>query len=252
MRRFFIPQFSIESASISLPREITHHLRTVLRLREGSEIVICDGAGGCYQCRIEGLDSKQGSATVVRSWVEEETALDIQLLQGLPHSDKFDLVLQKNTELGVSCFVPVRCERWQFALPAAKVARKLERWQKIVTEAARQSGRSWLPQVQPPQSLTEAVSRCDADLKLVLWEEATQPLIELLPEQPPRRVAVLIGPEGGLSRDEVASAESHGFVAAGLGPRILRTETAGLAISTILQYQYGDLGLVPKGYSVNE
>lgn len=246
MRRFFVPHFSSVPGATTLPRDTSHHLKTVLRLREGMEIVVCDGAGGCCLCRIDHLDAKATRVQVLKSWQEVETALSIQLLQGLPHSDKFDLILQKNTELGVARFVPLRCERCQFSLPPAKEARKVERWRKIVTEAARQSGRSWLPQIESPQSLAQAVAECESELKLVLWEEAHTPLVEVLPSVPPASVAIVVGPEGGLSRQEIASAQAAGFVTVGLGPRILRTETAALALAAILQYQYGDLNLAPS------
>ena len=246
MRRFFVPQGLLGSTEILLPKEVAHHIKTVLRLRQGADILLCDGYGQCCHGKIETLSSGGGSVVVVDHWFEEETALRFELIQALPSGDKFDLILQKNTELGVARFQPVTTDRCQFSVPANKLARKIERWQRIINEAARQSGRGWLPQVESPLTLEQAVSQCQAQFKLILWEEATQPIRDVLPCQPPESVAVVIGPEGGLSSAEVDCALKHGFIPVGLGPRILRTETAGFALSAILQFQYGDLNLVPK------
>lgn len=240
MRRFFVDVPLAQAETVPLSAEVAHHIK-VLRLRCGTQILLSDGHGQCCHCQIDTLSAAGGQATVIKRWFEAETALPITLLQGLPAGDKFDLVLQKNTELGVTRFQPVVTERSQFAVPAAKIQRKMERWQRIVDEAARQSGRAWLPAVQPPQPLCAAARHCDAELKLLLWEDASQPLRVFLPARAPQSVAVLIGPEGGLSAQEVAQTTATGFVAVGLGPRILRTETAAMALVSILQFHYGDL-----------
>lgn len=252
MRRFFTPQITFTHSSADLPRDVAHHISTVLRLRTDDRIVLCDGRGGCAECRIDEISPKRCRVTRLRHWLEQETAFPVTLIQGLPHSDKLDLILQKTTELGVQQVRPVRCQRCQYPIAPAKAARKLERWQKIVTEAARQSERSWLPEVAALCSFEEALQHCDADVKLVLWEQADQPLQRVLPEISPDRVAVVVGPEGGLAQEEVALAVEHGFVAVGLGPRILRTETAGMALMAILQYQYGDLNRIPREQIVSE
>jgi 16S rRNA (uracil1498-N3)-methyltransferase len=126
--------------------------------------------------------------------------------------------------------------------PAVRGAKRLERWERIVREAAGQCRRSHLPRLVPPQPFAAALAACDEELRLLLWEEESRPLAEVLPPAPPRSVALLIGPEGGLTVAEVAAARAAGFVPVRLGPRILRTETAGLAAAAVLQYLYGDLG----------
>lgn len=246
MRRFFVPEGLLDSPQITLPKEVAHHIKTVLRLRLGADVLLCDGRGQCCHAQIETLSSNGGTVVVLDQWFEGETALKFDLIQALPSGDKFDLILQKNTELGVAKFQPVITDRCQFSVPANKIAKRIERWQRIVNEAARQSGRGWLPQVDPPLAFEQAVSQCQAKLKLILWEEATLPIRDTLPSQPPESVAVVVGPEGGLSSTEVDVAIKHGFVPVGLGPRILRTETAGFALSAILQFHYGDLNLVPN------
>ncbi len=249
MRRFFIPAQVLagvaNGAEITLPKEVSHHIKTVLRFAVGTEIVLGDGLGCCCRCSIVSFSSNAIAVFVEQQWFAAETALPLELLQGLPTGDKFDLVLQKNTELGVSVFQPLVTQRSQFAVPANKIGKKLERWQRIVNEAARQSERAWLPQVVAPLSLPVAVAKCEAALKLMLWEQGTQPLREVLPMQRPQSVAVLVGPEGGLSTTEAEIAQEHGFVPVTIGPRILRTETAGVTISSILQFRYGDFDLVP-------
>jgi len=252
MRRFFVPHVTFTHESEDLPRDVAHHISTVLRLRCEERIVLCDGAGGCVECRIEEISAKKCRVTRLRQWSEQETALPVTLIQGLPHSDRLDIILQKTTELGVQRILPTHCQRSQYPISAAKASRKLERWQKIVAEAARQSERAWLPKVATVSSFAETVRECDAELKLVLWEQAAQPLEAVLPQQPPKDVAVIVGPEGGLTEQEVELALQQGFVAVGLGPRILRTETAGMTLMAILQFQYGDLNRIPREQIVLE
>ncbi len=249
MRRFFVaPEVlpAAELCDIVLPREVVHHIKTVLRLAVATEIILCDGRGRCCHCSVTAISSNCGTAKVLQQWRDDETALSLELIQGLPSSDKLDLILQKNTELGVTSFHPVHTQRSQLKLPPNKIARKMERWRRIVNEAARQSERSWLPQITEPQPLELAIKNSSSTLKLILWEEAQQPLQAILPTQTPENVAVIVGPEGGLSAAEVELAMQHGFIPVALGPRILRTETAGLAISAILQFHYGDLAQIAQ------
>jgi 16S rRNA (uracil1498-N3)-methyltransferase len=165
----------------------------------------------------------------------------LTLIQGLPKGEKMELVLQKGTELGVSHFLPTQMERSVGRLKAEREKKRFGRWEKIIQEAARQSAQPYLPQLQIEHSLESALSSVDADLKLLLWEESGQPLNQVLPGIPPQRVAVIVGPEGGVSAKEAQLAERAGYLPVSIGPRILRTETAGLAIMAILQYLYGDL-----------
>jgi len=246
MRRFFVPEGVLNDTRVVLSKEVAHHVKTVLRLRQGADVLLCDGQGQCCHGQIETLSSNRCSVIVIKQWFEEETALPIELIQALPAADKFDLVLQKNTELGVVKFQPTLTQRCQFSVPANKLGRKIERWQRIINEAARQSGRGWLPQVEAPLPLKQVLSQCQAQLKLILWEQAEQPMKVILPSTTPESVAVVIGPEGGLTATEIALAREYGFIPVGLGPRILRTETAGFTLAAILQFHYGDLNLIPK------
>lgn len=245
MRRFFVPSLTPDAQHIHLSPEISHHIVTVLRLCCGDVFVLCDGAGLCCRVVLEEPMPKHAQVRVLEWSSEAETAVSIELLQGIPKGERFDLVLQKNTELGVSTFVPVYTRRCQGRIIAAKVDKKRQRWSKIVQEAARQSGRSWIPRVEKPQELEAALKNCNASLRLVLWEEAQVELSASLPEHLDSKdatIALLIGPEGGLERAEVEQAQKYGFVPVRFGPRILRTETAGFGVVAVLQYLYGDTG----------
>jgi 16S rRNA (uracil1498-N3)-methyltransferase len=251
MRRFFLPPANMANEEITLSSEILHHLGAVLRLSAGEEIVLLDGLGNLCRCRIESLDRRSGKARVLHRWREEESALPVCLLQALPKGDKMDLVLQKGTELGVSIFVPVLAGR-SISRPGTGEEKRLLRWERIVREAARQCRRPCLPHLTSPLPLAQALSECNADLRLMLWEEESRPLAGALPTAAPRQAAILVGPEGGFSSQEAELARRAGFLPVRIGPRILRTETAGFAVASILQYLYGDLGPCSKAHTCKE
>lgn len=241
MRRFFVPPGDLTGEEITLAGETLHHLG-VLRLSAGEEILLLDGMGTLCRCRLEFLDRRSGKARVLSRWSEGESAFPVRLLQALPKGDKMDLILQKGTELGVTAFVPVLAGR-SVARPAGgQEEKRLTRWERIVREAARQCRRPRLPHLTTPLPLVEALEGCGADLRLMLWEGESRPLAEVLPDAPPRDAAILVGPEGGFAPQEAEKARRTGFVPVRIGPRILRTETAGFAVAAILQYLYGDLG----------
>ncbi len=238
--RFFVPPESLQKDLVVIAGEPYHHLRNVLRIKAGAILLLLDGFGQCCEVQLEQLQSEQATTRVIRRWQETNVALPITLLQALPKGDKFDLVLQKGTELGVSCFQPLETERAIPNLKAARLSKREQRWQRIVSEAARQSRRCFLPEVKPLQKLATVLNEPCSDLKLVLWEAGSVALAKALPESPPTGVTLLIGPEGGFSTEEIKTITAAGFQAVHLGPRILRTETAGLAATPILQYLYGD------------
>ena len=250
--RFFVPAKSLQGDQVVITGEPYHHLRNVLRIKSGAILLLLDGFGQCCEVELEQLQSAQATTRVIRRWQETNRTLPITLLQALPKGDKFDLVLQKGTELGVSFFQPLETE---YAIPnlnAARLSKRAQRWQRIVSEAARQSRRSFLPEVKPLQKLATALDEPSNNLKLVLWEAGSVALAEALPEQPPTGVTLLIGPEGGFSAAEIAAITVAGFQAVHLGPRILRTETAGLAATPILQYLYGDWQYPPVNSNANQ
>jgi 16S rRNA (uracil1498-N3)-methyltransferase len=247
MRHFFVPPAALTAADVILPADLLHHLANVLRLAPGALILLLDGRGTVCRCRIEQLDRRSGRAIVLERWQQAETAFPLRLLQGIPKGDKMELVLQKGTELGVTAFTPVLTGR---SIPGGTgQGSRQKRWQRVLEEAARQCRRAHLPNLEVPLPLPAALAASREQLRLLLWEKGSRPLADVLPPQRPTNAAVLVGPEGGFSSQEAEQAMAAGFLPVGLGPRILRTETAGLALAAILQFHYGDLREAP---SVND
>ena len=238
MRCFYLPEPDLCSGTtIRLPNELVKHLQTVLRLQPGDTIQLFNGVG-----QVATSILRENSEVEIQDVVDYPPPLcSLTLIQGLPKGDKLELILQKGTELGVNKFFLTTMERSVGILKSDRKQKRLERWQKIVQEAARQSKQYHLPQLVADTSLTKVLSTVEADLKLLLWEESAESLANVLPRLAPQRIAVVVGPEGGISQQEADQAKAEGYQAVSLGPRILRTETAGLAIMAILQYLYGDL-----------
>jgi 16S rRNA (uracil1498-N3)-methyltransferase len=240
--RFFVDR--VEGGRVTLGKEDSHHLLRVMRAEPGEPFVVLAG-GMQYDCRLAGAEEGRAVGEVVGSApAGGEPPVRISLFQGLAKGDKMETVVQHGTELGITEFVPVATGRAVVKLDAKKAAERVERWQRIAREASEQSRRGAVPAVSPVASWKEAVGRCRSfDLALVPWEEGGEPLKQVLSAHPgARTVAVFIGPEGGLSPEEVALARQKGALAVTLGPRILRTETAGLAAAAAILYALGDLG----------
>lgn len=247
MRTFFVPPDSLSGEETTLAGELFRHIAKVLRLRPGSPILLNDGAGRERTGRIGRID--RASLTVIFdpdavALPATESGPPITIYQGLPKGEKMELILQKCTELGAAAIVPFVADR-SIARPGAeKSADRLARWQRIAREAARQSRRSSVPDVELAGGIAEVLRAARQSVKLILWEEErTLRLRDVVAEHAvPDSVAILVGPEGGLTPDEVALAKEHGFIPVTLGTRIVRTETAGLAVLSILQYCWGDMG----------
>ncbi len=250
--RFFVSPESLQEDPVVITGEPYHHLRNVLRVRAGAVILLLDGLGHCCEVELQQLQEEQAKARVLRRWHEADATMPISLLQALPKGDKFDLVLQKGTELGVSCFQPIETDHAIPNLNASRLRKREQRWQRIISEAARQSRRNSLPELRPLQKLHSVLADASSHLKLALWEAGSVPLAEALPKAPPTGVSLLIGPEGGFSPAEITAIRAAGFQTVHLGPRILRTETAGLAVTPILQYLYGDWQQSPAGNDSNQ
>ena len=249
MRRFYSQIPGDHDQIIELAAEVQHHLTKVLRQPAGSLFELFDGHGRIARCRLA-EDNRQ--AKIEELFCFAPPSVEIELIQGLAKGEKLDLVLQKGCELGVNRFILSSTERSILKIVANKEASRMQRWQKITQEACRQCGQPFVPGIDYSNSLPEALDFAEGELRLMLWEEASLPLKELLPESPPRRISLLVGPEGGFSAKEAGLAQAAGFQAVRLGPRILRTETAGLAILSILQYLYGDLDRNVSSFSSSE
>ena len=241
MRRFFCEEIDGELAY--LRGEECQHLRRVLRLTPGEEVEII-AREGMFSAVLEDVGEKQAVARVLSELPGREAACRITLYHCLPKSDRMEYILQKGVEIGVAAFAPVISQRC-VARVGEEAGRKLERWQRIVREAVKQSGRTAVPEVLPPMPWAQAVARAHA-LKLVPWEElaggeATCSFRGALGDVP-NDIGVYIGPEGGLTAEEIALATQHGAVAVSLGPRILRADTAGLAVVSAILFASGDMG----------
>lgn len=246
MRRFFVDPQLLGRRTGVISGELCHHLTAVLRLKPGDTIRIADGKGSEATARITALE-REGVLIDIDAPSPAPAAgkaVSITLFQGLPKGDKLDLILQKCTELGVTRIVPFEAERSVARLRDEKVDKKVHRWERIVMEAARQSGRHSIPTIGCAADLAGALANESSALRLLLWEGEKEQGLRPILEESGRAdsVAVVIGPEGGLTATEAAVARAAGFQPVTLGSRILRTETAGPAVVAILQYELGDMG----------
>jgi 16S rRNA (uracil1498-N3)-methyltransferase len=243
--RFFCAQPLAPDSVSELPPKAAHHAANVLRLASGAKLVLFDGTGGEYPAEI--IRQNRGKVEVkigLHQPVERESPLFIRLAQTLQAGEKMDYTLQKSVELGVSAFIPLQGRRSVTRLAGERAEKRNTRWREIAIAACEQCGRNRLPEVAPiaplENWLREAGSALSG-LKLLLLPGADQRLSTL--GRPPLRteITLLAGAEGGLDQQEMDAARAAGFCPVQLGPRILRTETAGLAALAILQSLWGDL-----------
>lgn len=241
MHRFFVEQSQIGQDSIVITGQDAHHIKNVLRMRQGEEILISDGEKMEYNCTVAELNEEEVVVNILSSGESGiELPSRIYLFQCLPKSDKMELIIQKAVELGVHEIVPVASSRCVVKLDAKKEAGKIKRWQGIAESAAKQSKRMLIPQVHSVMRFADALKYAEEmDVKLIPYELATgmagtRELIQSI--QPGQSVAVFIGPEGGFDESEVLQAKEAGVLPITLGKRILRTETAGFTVLSILMY----------------
>lgn len=252
MRRFHVLPAEINNNYARITGDELNHLARVLRLSVSDPVVIFDGQGREYAGTIEVMEKTAALVklhpTAQSPDYRGESPLQIWLAQGLPKSDKMELIIQKATELGVRGIVPLETARAVVKLAGNKKTQRQIRWQKVALEAAKQCRRTVIPPVLEPQTVEEFLERiAPGALVLVPWEEGGRPLKKVLCEyenhfSAGNPVYIMIGPEGGWAAEEVSLAEAAGGIAVTMGPRILRTETAGLAMLAAIMYQWGDLG----------
>jgi len=227
---------------VTLGTQAAQHVTKVLRLREGATLTVFNGRGGEYQATLRIAGREVGVELGEHRAVDRESPLRLILLQALARGERMDFVIQKATELGAHRIIPVAAARSVVQLDADRGDKRTHHWQAVAAAACEQSGRNTLPIIDPPLSFEAALSAVtQVDCRLVLVPEATTSLAgSLTPRKPKQEVAVLVGPEGGLEETEVERALEVGFQAVQLGPRVLRTETAGLAALAALQCLAGD------------
>ncbi|HMA10862.1 MAG TPA: 16S rRNA (uracil(1498)-N(3))-methyltransferase [Steroidobacteraceae bacterium] len=247
LTRVFVDAPLTTGLAVDLPEGAARHVARVLRLAAGDALRVFNGRGGEFEATI---DSIRRDAVAVRIGahhpVERESGLDIVLLQGIARGEKMDLILQKATELGARAFVPVMMARSTVRLDERTALTRRQHWQAVVASACEQCGRNAVPAVAAPTPLQHCLRQAQGLRLLLAPGEDSLPLPTLLARAAPAgaplpAIALLVGPEGGFDAAETASALSAGFLPCRLGPRVLRTETAGLAALAALQTLAGDL-----------
>ena len=239
MHRFFVDPQNFTGDRVVFPAEMAHQIRNVLRLRVDSAVVVLDNSGAEYEVLLRQVDKQQvvGEAVAKRPSPNEPT-VHLTLYQSLMKRDKFEWVLQKGTEIGVSQFVPVVTRR-SLVQDVDIQANKQARWHKILTEAAEQSRRGRVPTLQPPQTLAQVLAEHPTQPGLIAWEEEGSLSVRgaLREGERPSHISLFIGPEGGFVAEEVEAAQAAGIRAITLGKRILRAETAALVAAALVLHE---------------
>lgn len=241
-RRFFAPPAAFQNSKIILSADESRHLRDVLRLRAGAEVFVFDGTGNEFRCEIESIGKRETTLNLIEkiSPTSPESNLNLTLGVALLKGEKFDLVVQKCCELGVSEIVPIQTKRADVKIKDAKESeKKLERWRKIALEAAKQSGRAHLMQIAAPVSFEKFLQN-SAGAGFFFAERDGESFEKLSIENVSKLTAV-VGSEGGWEDSEIENARAAGFKIITLGGRILRAETAAIVVSALLQNRFGDL-----------
>ncbi len=244
MHRFFVDDHGITHGTACLETTDAHHAMRVLRLAKGDEVVLMDGQL-LYRAAIAALDAGGVRCDIIEALPSPEADLRITLYQGLPKADKMEWIVQKGTEIGLVQIVPISLTRCVSQISDKDASKKQERWQRIAREAAKQSGRAVIPNVSVPLTFQKALERLKQhELVLIPWEESEGfgPKMAYTKFPHVRDVAIVIGPEGGISPEEVdAIIATAGAVPITLGKRVLRTETAGLTAAAALLALWGDM-----------
>ena len=243
MPRFFVTRAQVQGDEIVIQGNDVNHIKNVLRMRPGDELSLSDGEGMDYFCKIASIDRDEVCVNIENSWNSYvELPVKLYLFQGLPKGDKMELIIQKAVELGVHEIIPVRTKRVIVKLDDKKESKKIARWQQIAEGGAKQSGRGLIPEVKPVMGFAEALKYASSlDATLIPYEKAegiqkTREIIHDLKGK--KSIAVFIGPEGGFDEKEVEDAIASGAFPVTLGRRILRTETAGLTMLSILMFEF--------------
>lgn len=247
MYHFFVEENAIIDGQVHITGDDVNHIKNVLRMNQGEQIIISsltDSEDVDYYCSLTEITEREVTARI--DWTEEKRELNnkIYLFQGLPKSDKMELIIQKAVELGAFEIIPVAMSRSVVKLDPGKEAGKLKRWQAISESAAKQSKRSIIPEIKSVMTVKEALEYAgELPVKLLPYENAkgiTETRNVISEINPKDGIAVFIGPEGGFAPQEVEEAQKNGFKTVTLGRRILRTETAGLMMLSVLAYTLED------------
>jgi 16S rRNA (uracil1498-N3)-methyltransferase len=237
--RIYTTQDLYDGGEFLLEEAPSLHILKVLRMEVGRELIVFNGSGGEYQAVIQGVSKRHATiATTSFSAQNNESSLKTHLAVGISRGDRFDFVLQKATELGVSEITPLFTKRTEVKLQGDRLTKRVSGWEKTIISACEQCNRNILPQFNQPMKYLDFVDECEDDLKFVLHHRAEKNLNSF---SVPKSVTILIGPEGGLSEEEIQAALEVDFEALVLGPRVMRTETAPLVALSNMQFLWGDI-----------
>ena len=247
MRYFYIEPTALKKSNIAIEGSEVRHIKNVLRLKSGDTIRLFDGQGFEYEAVIQRLLANRVEIRVTRKMpATRESPVQIAVAQALLKEKKMDRLLRHLCELGITHWVPFICERSVPKPGANRWPARVERWGKILKESCKQCQRARLPEILKMMSFEEVVQYGQScDLKIVFYENESTTLHSLMSPAPhlaPKKILLILGPEGGFSDQEIEKITAAGFVVAGLGPRILRAETGTLAACTLIQYLFGDMG----------
>lgn len=239
--RFYCPTPLAATQILNLPEEVFRHAIQVLRLQVGESLILFNGTGGEYLAELKEIN-KRSASVLIQSFepAQRESTLELTLIQALIKPDKMDFALQKAVELGISAFQPLITQRSVVRTDKEKIEKKLQHWQAIAISACEQSGRTQLPVIHAPQTLNHYLNQLDNNTSyLLLAPDSSQDLTQVTVKA--NKLAVLIGPEGGFTEDEVNACLAANMQGLALGQRILRAETASTSVLAILQLLHGDL-----------
>lgn len=239
MSKFFIPKENILTDNLIITGEDVKHINKVLRMGIGDEIICCDGQGNDYKARISSVGAEISCKIIEKTKCDTESNIHVILIQGVPKASKMDYIIEKTTELGICEIYPCDMSRCVSKIDGDK---KIQRWQKVSEAAAKQSGRGIIPKVHSPINISEAVEILKScDVAFVPYECAEDRFLKplLTSFNNPKTVAFIIGPEGGFDKSEIEKLKDIPVIS--LGKRILRTETAGEAVLSMVMYELGDI-----------
>ncbi len=236
--RIYTPETLAVSCTIELDTQASIHLIKVLRLTQGDELRLFNGDGNEYLARISVAGKKNAQVTIEQIFSSDaKVNLPLHLGQVVSKGDRMDFTIQKATELGITDITPLWSERCDVRLKGERLEKKMAHWNKVAISACEQSGRNRIPTIHPALNYDEWARSVESDAKLVLHTRDQKNLRNI---EVPKSVALLVGPEGGITDLEVEFCIQQGFTGLTLGPRILRTETAALAALSVFQFQWGD------------
>ena len=248
MRRFFVENILLTEGLISITGKEARHITNVLRMKKGEVLIIMDGKGRLFESEIEKLHSGAVEVKIIKSIPSPPSSpIEINLVQALIKSKNMDYLIQKTTELGIHSIHLFYSERTIIRLGPDNIAHKIDRWNEIIKSACKQCGRPVFPIIYPPIAFKDLMKKATANstLKLLVWEDEQKADLKSVFKSMNRShsIMAIVGPEGGFTINEIKLAREAGFRMVSLGKRILRSETAGVTLASIIQYEWGDLNL---------